>query len=137
MLFISNNWRVPDSGAGGTQFGSRMVKKLRLVTKRQKADDTFLSYYLGNRIKVVEVPLNVYETSTPFNITVQHPNPINSYIGRMLDPNLEPPPKKSFSELIKSLNKKPLAENVDMSPRLFQGVGVPKQLCESYTIARK
>ena len=62
----------------------------------------------------------------------RHPNPINSYIGRMLDPNLKPPPKKSFSEIIKPLNKKPLAENVDMIPCLFQGLGVLRQLCESY-----
>ena len=67
----------------------------------------------------------------------RHPTPINSYIGRMLNPNLKDPPEKSFEALIKPLNKKPLADNVDMIPRLFQGVGVPRNLCDSYVIESK
>lgn len=49
----------------------------------------------------------------------------NEYIGRKLDPSLKAPPEKSF----KSKIKKPLS---DMVFRLWQTMGVPKQLCAEY-----
>jgi hypothetical protein len=56
-----------------------------------------------------------------------HPSPgsANEYIGRRLDPERERPPEKSFKEKI----KKPLS---DMIFRLWQTMGVSKELCDEY-----
>jgi RNA dependent RNA polymerase len=50
-----------------------------------------------------------------------HPNQTNDYVDRLLDPNRKPPPK--------SFKIKPLSE---MITRLWQGLGVPKALCDDY-----
>jgi len=64
-------WRVPDSTGGGTRFGSRIVQKIRVSGKSFRDDNTFLSHFLGDRIKIVEVPLlNQNEAMDPFDITV-------------------------------------------------------------------
>ena len=66
-----DEWRVPDSQAGGTRFGSRIVEKMRLTSSSQKVDNTFLSHILGNRIRIVEIALNAEEVSMPFDVSIQ------------------------------------------------------------------
>ena len=64
------NWKVPDSTGGGTRFGSRIIHKVRISKKSVGDDNNFLSHFLGDRVKIVEVPLNCGETTDPFDITV-------------------------------------------------------------------
>lgn len=56
-------------------------------------------------------------------------NKLNTYIGRMLDPDAKLPPNKSFGRLIKPLS--------DMILRLFQGLKVPKEVCDDYALKSK
>ena len=64
------DWKVPDSMGGGTRWGNRIIQQIRISKDNARDDHTFLSHFLGDRIKVVKVPLNPDEAMHPFDITV-------------------------------------------------------------------
>lgn len=64
------DWKVPDSTGGGTRFGNRIIQKIRISKKNVGHDNTFLSHFLGDRVKVVEVPLDSVEGTESFDSTV-------------------------------------------------------------------
>ena len=64
------DWKVPDSMGGGTRWGNRIIQQIRISKDNARDENTFLSHFLGDRIKVVNVPLNPAEAMHPFDITV-------------------------------------------------------------------
>ena len=63
---ILNNLIFPDRNEGGRLFGNGRIMKSRLSNEDRKAD-TFLSYLIGNRLVIIEIPLEnknnkVYDT---------------------------------------------------------------------------
>lgn len=64
------DWKVPDSTGGGTRFGGRIIQKIRISKKSVGYDNNFLSHFLGDRIKIVEVPLDSGEATDSFDSTV-------------------------------------------------------------------
>eukprot|EP00978_Attheya_sp_CCMP212_P009034 scaffold21264_cov42-Attheya_sp.AAC.3 len=65
-------WRLPDSSKGGTQFGRRTIVKVRLErSNNSKPPDTILSFMFEKRLKIVDIPLNKDEADEPYDSFVE------------------------------------------------------------------
>jgi len=64
-------WHLPDSGTGGTRFGSLIIMKLR--TQRhgaKRAEQNFLTHLFQDRLQVTETPMNQKEMEHPFDVNI-------------------------------------------------------------------
>jgi len=119
MLAIQVRIVAPKLGVfKGMLFRKRNISCIQLPSSMQKVE----------RVEQSAVPdLTDEELNSAYMIVVsagQHPSTVNRYIARYLNSEKCNPPPKSFEKEIKKLS--------DMIQRLWQGLGVPKSLCQSY-----
>ena len=62
-LVCGDNWRLTDSGKGGSRLGLRKLIKSRYQIATE--EDHLLAYWLQSRMRIVEVPINNAELKEP------------------------------------------------------------------------
>ena len=66
-----DEWHLPDSGMGGTRFGSRIIMKLRTQHYGAKrSEQNFLTHLFQDRLQVTETPMNKKEMEHPFDVNI-------------------------------------------------------------------
>lgn len=68
---VGEEWRLPDSGKGGTRWGVRITEKLRTRRQAEKqAQENFLTHLFQDRLMVTETPMTAHEMEVPFDVKV-------------------------------------------------------------------
>ena len=70
-FLAGEEWHLPDSGTGGTRFGSRIIMKLRTLRQGTKrTEQNFLTHLFQDRLMVIETPMNQKEMGHPFDVKI-------------------------------------------------------------------